>query len=131
MNHPLLVQLFGNFTNSKIQYLKSAINSLTIEGIENNSLIFQIFVIATFVAYGQAGIIGAPAAYSTQAISLGPALGAPAYTTHAYAAPAYAAPAFTTHTIAAPAIAAPTIIKAAPVAVKAAPSVDYVVSLIS
>lgn len=78
------------------------------------------------VAYGQAGILGGPAAYSTQAISLGPALGAPAY-----AAPAYAAPAITTHAIAAPAFAAPAILRApiaAPPLVRAAPSVDYVVS---
>lgn len=87
----------------------------------------QIIAIATLVASTQAGLLGVPA-ISTHGLALGPAaIAAPAYTTHAIAAPAYAAPAYAAPAYAAPAYAAPAILKA-PTVVKAAPSIDYVVS---
>uniref|UniRef100_A0A6P7GV64 Cuticle protein 16.5-like n=1 Tax=Diabrotica virgifera virgifera TaxID=50390 RepID=A0A6P7GV64_DIAVI len=111
----------------------------------------QVTVLIVLVASTQAGLLGAPAAYSTvtsHGVLGGHALAAPAvsYASPAvsYAAPAvsYASPAvsyaaaapalsYAAPAIAAPAIAhtyaAPTIVKAAPV-IKAAPSVDYVES---
>lgn len=93
-----------------------------------NKCLFQIILIATFVAYSQAGIIGAPAAYSTSSISFGPALAAPAYAAPAYAAPAYAAPTILKAPIAPIAPLTQIAHVAAPTVVKAAPSVDYVVS---
>ncbi|CAH1284482.1 unnamed protein product [Diabrotica balteata] len=116
-------------------------------------MLTKVTVLIVLVASTQAGLLGAPAAYSTvtsHGILGSHALAAPSvsYASPAvsYAAPAvsYAAPAVSyaaaapavsyaapaiTHSIAAPAIAhtyaAPTIVKAAPV-IKAAPAVDYV-----
>ncbi|XP_050513699.1 cuticle protein 19-like isoform X5 [Diabrotica virgifera virgifera] len=112
-------------------------------------MLTKVTVLIVLVASTQAGLLGAPAAYSTvtsHGVLGGHALAAPAvsYASPAvsYAAPAvsYASPAvsyaaaapalsYAAPAIAAPAIAhtyaAPTIVKAAPV-IKAAPSVDYV-----
>ncbi|XP_057666525.1 cuticle protein 19-like isoform X2 [Diorhabda carinulata] len=104
-------------------------------------MLTKIILLIALVASTQAGLLGAPTAYST--VSSHGFIGSPAYaapaisyaspalTTHAYAAPAlstyaapalptYAAPALTTHTY-----AAPTIYKQAATVVKAAPAVDY------
>ncbi|CAH1104981.1 unnamed protein product [Psylliodes chrysocephalus] len=104
------------------------------------TMLTKLIVITALVASTQAGLLGAPAAYSTvqtHGILGGPAIAAPAYAAPAYAAPAYAAPSYSiaspaiSHAYAAPAIpalqaiAAPSYIKAAPV-IKAAPAVDYV-----